>query len=198
MISDGNAHAKIRDTSYTCGGKINRRLRLGNYVNYDESGVGTPLSRIDVAKQVITDLINNTTGVRLGIMKFNDNQGGHIVDEIGADKATLITDVSNIAANGWTPLAETLAEAGLYFAGMNSWYNSGVAYTSPMLERCQKNYIIIMTDGQSTQDIDFRLSDANYINGDKIGDYDNDHSGDENDYSDKCNKSSSDCMINTL
>ena len=184
LLSDGNAHAKIRDTSYTCGGNINRRLRLGNYVNYDESGVGTPLSRIDVAKQVITDLINNTTGVRLGIMKFNDNQGGHIVDEIGADKATLITDVSNITANGWTPLAETLAEAGLYFAGMNSWYNSGVAYTSPMLERCQKNYIIIMTDGQSTQDIDSRLTDASYINGDKIGDYDNDHSGSEADYAD--------------
>ncbi len=161
-----------------------RRLRLGNYINYDESGIGTPLSRIDVAKQVITDLLNNTTGVRFGIMKFNDNQGGHIVAEIGTDKTTLITEVSNITANGWTPLAETLAEAGLYFAGMNSWYNSGVSYTTPILERCQKNYIIIMTDGQSTQDIDDRLTDANYINGDKIGDYDNDHSGSEAVYTD--------------
>lgn len=184
LLSDGNARAKIRDTSYTCGGKINRRLRLGNYMNYDESGIGTPLSRIDVAKQVVTDLINNTTGVRFGIMKFNNDQGGHIVDEIGTDKATLITDVNNITASGWTPLAETLAEAGLYFAGMSSWYNSGVIYTSPMVERCQKNYIIIMTDGQSTQDIDSRLTDTDYINGDKIGDYDNDHSGPENDYAD--------------
>ena len=184
LLADGNSRAKIRDTDYTCGGNINRRLRLGNYVNYDESGVGTPLSRIDVAKQVITDLISNTTGVRFGIMKFNDNQGGHIVAEIGTDKATLINDVSNITANGWTPLAETLAEAGLYFAGMNSWYNSGVTYTSPMQERCQKNYVIIMTDGQSTQDIDSRLTDTNYINGDKIGDYDNDHSSPEADYVD--------------
>jgi type IV pilus assembly protein PilY1 len=67
---------------------------------------------------------------------------------------------------------------------MSSWYNSGVTYTSPMQERCQKNYIIIMTDGQSTQDIDSRLTDTNYINGDKIGDYDNDHSGSEADYAD--------------
>jgi len=184
LLSDGNARAKIRDTSYTCGGNGTRRLRLGNYMNYDESGVGTPLSRIDVAKQVVTDLINNTTGVRFGIMKFNDNQGGHIVDEVGTDKATIITDVNNLTANGWTPLAETLAEAGLYFAGMSSWYNPGVIYTSPMVERCQKNYIIIMTDGQSTQDIDSRLTDTDYINGDKIGDYDNDHSGPENDYAD--------------
>ena len=184
LLSDGNARAKIRDTDYTCGGNINRRLRLGNYVNYDESGIGTPLSRIDVAKQVITDLVNNAAGVRLGIMKFNDNQGGHIVAEIGTDKATLINDVANITANGWTPLAETLAEAGLYFAGMSSWYNSGVTYATPMQERCQKNYVIIMTDGQSTQDIDSRLTDANYINGDKIGDYDNDHSGLEAVYTD--------------
>ena len=184
LLTDGNSRAKIRDTSYTCGGNINRRLRLGNYMNYDESGIGTPLSRIDVAKQVITDLISNTTGVRFGIMKFNDNQGGHIVAEIGADKTTLITDVANITANGWTPLAETLAEAGLYFAGMNSWYNSGVSYTTPILERCQKNYIIIMTDGQSTQDIDSRLTGASYINGDKIGDYDNDHGGSEAIYTD--------------
>jgi type IV pilus assembly protein PilY1 len=184
LLSDWNARAKIRDTSYTCGGKINRRLRLGNYMNYDASGIGTPLSRIAVAKQVVTDLISNTAGVRFGIMKFNPDQGGHIVDEIGTDKATLITDVNNIAASGWTPLAETLAEAGLYFAGMSSWYNLGVTYTSPMQERCQKNYIIIMTDGQSTQDIDSRLTDADYINGDKIGDYDNDHSGPENDYAD--------------
>jgi type IV pilus assembly protein PilY1 len=184
LLLDGNTHAKIRATSYTCGGNIKRRLRLGNYMNYDESGIGTPLSRIDVAKQVVTDLINNTTGVRFGIMKFNNDQGGHIVDEIGTDKATIITDVNNITANGWTPLAETLAEAGLYFAGMSSWYNPGVNYTSPMQERCQKNYIIIMTDGQSTQDIDSRLTDTDYINGDKIGDYDNDHSGSEADYAD--------------
>jgi type IV pilus assembly protein PilY1 len=184
LLSDGNVHAKIRATSYTCGGNIKRRLRLGNYMNYDESGIGIPLSRIDVAKQVVTDLVNNTTGVRFGIMKFNNDQGGHIVGEIGTDKATLITDVSNITASGWTPLAETLAEAGLYFAGMSSWYNSGVTYTSPMQERCQKNYIIIMTDGQSTQDIDSRLTDTDYINGDKIGDYDNDHSGPETDYAD--------------
>ena len=184
LLSDGNARSKIRATSYTCGGHINRRLRLGNYMNYDESGIGVSLSRIDVAKQVVTDLISNTTGVRFGIMKFNEDQGGHIVDEIGTDKATLIADVNNINASGWTPLAETLAEAGLYFAGMSSWYNAGVNYTSPMQERCQKNYIVVMTDGQSTQDIDSQLTGTPYINGDVIGDYDADHGGSEAIYAD--------------
>jgi type IV pilus assembly protein PilY1 len=181
LLTQGYAYGRIYSSSYACGG-WSRRLRLGNFMNYDESGVGTPMSRIEVAQQVITDLLNNTTGVRFGIMKFNPDQGGHIVDEIGADTTTMINDVAAIIADGWTPLAETLAEAGLYFAGMSSWYNPGVTYTSPMQERCQKNFIIIMTDGQSTQDIDSRLTDTNYINGDKIGDYDNDHSGSEADY----------------
>ncbi len=182
LLNQGYAYGRIYSSSYACGGS-RRRLRTGNFMNYDESGVGTLKSRIEVARQVITDLINNTTDVRFGLMKFNSDQGGQIVAEIGTDKSTLVTEIANITADGWTPLAETLAEAGLYFAGMNSWYNSGT-YTSPMQERCQKNYIIIMTDGQSTQDRDSRLTDTDYINGDKIGDYDNDHSGDEDDYSD--------------
>jgi type IV pilus assembly protein PilY1 len=184
LLTQGYASGQIYSSNYACGGNVSRRLRLGNFMNYDESGVGALRSRIAVAKQVITDLINNTTGVRFGLMKFIWDQGGQLVSPVGTDKATLITQLSSITANGWTPLAETLAEAGLYFAGMNSWYNSGVSYTSPMQERCQKNYIIIMTDGQSTQDRDSRLTDVNYINGDKIGDYDDDHPGNEYDYVD--------------
>ena len=191
LLTQGYAYGRIYSSSYACGG-YRRRLRLGNFLNYDESGVGTTKSRIEVAQQVITDLINNTTGVRFGLMRFNpvicvnppdcsitDTQGGHIVAEIGSDQATLVNAVSSMTASGWTPLAETLAEAGLYFAGMSSWYNSGVNYTSPMQERCQKNFIIIMTDGQSTKDNDSRLTDTDYINADKIGDYDSDHAGSE-------------------
>ena len=182
LLAQGYAYGRIYAASYACGGS-RRRLRIGNFMNYDESGAGTLKSRIEVAQQVVTDLIYNTTGVRFGLMRFNPDQGGRLVAACGTDASALITEVANITADGWTPLAETLAEAGLYFAGMDSWYNSGT-YTSPMQERCQKNYIILMTDGQPTQDIDYRLTDADYINGDKIGDYDNDHSGDEYDYSD--------------
>jgi type IV pilus assembly protein PilY1 len=182
LLAQGYAYGRIYAASYACGGS-RRRLRIGNFMNYDESGVGTLKSRIEVAQQVVTDLIYNTTGVRFGLMRFNPDQGGRLVAACGTDASALITEVASITADGWTPLAETLAEAGLYFAGMDSWYNSGT-YTSPMQERCQKNYIILMTDGQPTQDIDYRLTDADYINGDKIGDYDNDHSGDEYDYSD--------------
>ena len=159
--------------SYNCGSST-KKLYVGNYLNYNESGYGELKSRISVAKDVIKTLIQDTANVRFGLMRFNDNQGGRIVAECGTDKATLISAVDALTASGWTPLGETLAEAGLYFAGMSSWFNTGTSYTSPMEQRCQNNYIILMTDGEPTQDSDSKLSSGTYINGDTIGDYDGD------------------------
>lgn len=171
----GQVEANIGDSGsgYTCGGTA-KDLYMGNWINYDESGTGTMRSRISVAKEVITTIINDTDDVRFGLMRFNNDQGGHIVQECGTDKTTLINSVNSLPASGWTPLAETLAEAGLYFAGKESWYNDTGTYSTPMQYRCQKNYIILMTDGASTQDRDSKLTSGTYINGDTIGDYDND------------------------
>jgi len=177
LLTNGYAHGRIRTSryNYICGGWRDRSLRLGNYMNYEASGVGESRSRISVAKEVVTDLINNTDDVRFGLMVFNYEEGGYIVSGCGADKTTMVDTVNGLSASTWTPLAETLAEAGLYFAGKESWFNTGT-YTSPMQERCQKNYIILMTDGAPTHDNSWRLSSGTYINGDTIGDYDNDGS----------------------
>jgi len=178
LLTAGYTRGRIESVSYNCGG-IRRTLRTGNFMNYVESGVGEDRRRIDVAKEVITDLINITDGVRFGTMRFNYDEGGRLIAACGTEKTTLTTAINSINAEGYTPLAETLAEAGLYFAGMDSWFNDGVTYTSPMQERCQKNYIIIMTDGEPRRDRSLLLTTGAYINGDVIGDYDNDHSGDE-------------------
>ncbi|MCU0279023.1 MAG: PilC/PilY family type IV pilus protein [Candidatus Nanopelagicales bacterium] len=188
LQSVGYARGRLRSGTFACGGSndVDYRLRMGNYLNYDASGVGLPQSRISVAQQVLTDLIATTDGVRFGMFVYNYNQGGKLVAPCGTDKATLLGRVASATPNGWTPLAETMAEIGLYFAGMPSWYNSsgfpsgtysGGRYVSPMQQRCQKNYIIVMTDGEPTQDRDSRLWETPYINGDVIGDYDGDHNG---------------------
>jgi len=191
LLTKGFSYDRIRPAArnYTCGGtKV--RLRTGNYMNYEESGVGAPKARIDVAKEVVSHLINVTNDVRFGVMIFNTDQGGRVLQPCGTDKTTLVNSVNGLNASTWTPLAETLAEAGLYFAGKQSWFNSGVTYTTPMQERCQKNYIIIMTDGEPTKDNDTRLVSGTYINGDTIGDYDGDgndpgsYSSDGTDYLD--------------
>ena len=161
------------DHGYTCSGS-QKDLYMGNWINYDLSGEGNLRSRTEVAKEIITSVINDTDNVRFGLMRFNYDQGGRIIQNCGTDKTTLINSLNSLPASGWTPLAETLAEAGLYFAGKASWYNGTFTYNSPMQYRCQNNYIILMTDGESTKDRDSKLSSGIYINGDTIGDYDND------------------------
>ncbi|MFQ5484444.1 MAG: hypothetical protein ACE5DO_03820, partial [Desulfobacterales bacterium] len=180
LQTDGYVTGSIQSgPSYNCGGST-KQLRLGNYRNYDASASGGYRKRIDVAKEVITDLIN-TKGdtLNFGVMVFHNDEGGYILEPLGTNKTTLIHSINELHPETWTPLAETLAEAGLYYAGKQSWFNSGT-YTSPMQQRCQKNYIIIMTDGEPTEDRNYRLKSTNYINGDKIGDYDGD--GDESAY----------------
>ena len=61
-------------------------------------------------------------------------------------------------AHTWTPLAETMADVWYYYKGGNSdnyWPNTGdkaVPDDCPIKYTCQKNYVILMTDGESTQD----------------------------------------------
>ncbi|WP_157067793.1 hypothetical protein [Desulfosarcina cetonica] len=202
LESNGYASKAALTSSGTCGGS-KKDLYLGNYLNYDASGYGTLSTRIAVAQTVITNIIQNTENVRFGLMRFNDNDGnsdengGRVIKAIDSitDNDTyrqeLIDAVGGLTADGRTPLAESLAEAGLYFAGMQSWFNSNYqhytddvltdsdTYTSPMQYRCQKNYIILMTDGAPTADNHTYLANKAYINGDTIGDYDKDgNSGD--------------------
>lgn len=185
LLTQGYAEGNIVSTSpYACGNSSDhKRLRTGNYMNYEVSGVGDTRRRLDVAKEVVTDLINTTDNVRFGLMVFNQNDGGRLVKPVGTAKADLIAAINALSAETWTPLGETLAEAGLYFAGKSSWFNSGVTYTSPIQYSCQKNYILLMTDGEPTKDDHAKLVSGTYINGDTIGNHDGD-TNDPGNYSD--------------
>ena len=72
-------------------------------------------------------------------------------DKHGAFNA--LTDITTSRVVDWTPLAETLYEAMLYFRGGASYYNTGTNYNSPTLYRCAKNYVILITDGAPTYDV---------------------------------------------
>jgi len=160
------------NTNSTCN-KTSKTLRTGNYRNYLASIGGDEwLSKLEVAKRVVNNFITTINGVRVGIMIFNSSEGGRIQSVVKSltdvTRAELVDDVNDIDANTWTPLAETLYEAGLYFKGGNSKFNSGVVYTSPIQFSCQRNYILLVTDGEPTQD-------RNAILGSAIGDRDGDH-----------------------
>lgn len=173
---------------HPCGAYTSKILRTGNYLNWYQTMGPVYRVKIDLAKETVNELIDTTSGVRFGIMVFNNDEGGHLVApltsrETAAEKQTLKDIINNQTAQTWTPLAETLAESGRYFARQGSWFNSGVDYNTPSTYggtepaihwRCQKNYLIIMTDGESTQDRNHRLYDTTYLNNKMIGDFDQD------------------------
>lgn len=88
-------------------------------------------SRLDIAKDSITSVINSTPSVEFGLQLFNLNagdgpgwgDGGRVISSIKdmtpTNKAGLLNIVNSddLVAVGATPLCESLYEASLYFAG---------------------------------------------------------------------------------
>ena len=134
----------------------------GNYLNWiywvateDERNTLPQRTRIEVAREVLTGIVNNTTGVRFGLMQLNSDNGGTVVADCGATKETIVNAINGMLATTWTPVSEAMSEAWLYFTGeKKSFYNS-VKYTTPIRYYCQKNFIILITDGEPTRDWTF-------------------------------------------
>jgi len=140
----------------------------GNYLNWiffhatdaqrDRDSLPTS-TRIEVAKQVMKNYIEDADSVRLGLMKFKSHSsdgGGTIVSDIDdltdSDKTSLINSLNAIAPDSNTPLAGSLSEAWRYFGGDSECYGGSGKYKSPIQYWCQKNFVVIITDGEPWAD----------------------------------------------
>lgn len=190
--TDGNYRGKVNLGTSDCGGS-NEELATGNYLNYlNATGGPGNIPRFGLAKGIIHSYINTTDNVRFGVMIFNYKDGGRILYPISntwetQHKTGIYQALAGLQADTWTPLAETLFEAGLYFQGANSLFNLNaegkpVEYTSPVQYYCQKNYIILITDGESTKDITDLTQDKKNIIFNAIGGIQGDRDGDGLDY----------------
>ncbi len=185
-------------SNVSCGGYEYSRIRIGNYDNYVNNCTNCSLGKkIDIAKEAVLNLIETTDNANFGIMVFNASDGGKIIVECASTsddhKQKLKNAIQSIDADGGTPLAESLAEAGLYFAGLEHYFASSIYntddpwidsadsknYKSPIEYECQNNYVILMTDGMSSADISELLYTNNAYMGKTINDYDNDSYGSE-------------------
>lgn len=180
-----NGRCAVRSRSYL--------YALGNWIDWynsiyeDDSTVDTGSTQVcttisesknQIARNVVTDLIETTDGVNFGVMRFYDyDDGGTFItrnvdgsnytsdikdmDEIHTGTTTnreaLVEIVDNIPAQDWTPLGESLYESMRYFTGDNSAFRS-TNYTSPIEASCQPNYVIVITDGMATRDSSSVLS----------------------------------------
>jgi len=109
--------------------------------------------------------------MRFGIMSFNNNSaevgsddGGYISAQLGSSLPALIAVLEgpDTTPNGSTPLAESLYEAVRYYqAGYSAYNKVGSAFvnygdttqfTEPVQATCQKHFVLLLTDGQPTND----------------------------------------------
>ena len=102
--------------------------------------------------------------INFGVMFFNDGykyedsvnnvrDGGYVAVDIGATGTNLVSQIESADPSTWTPLGETLYEATRYFQATTSAYNGGTySGKDPIDYPCQKNFVLILTDGESTKD----------------------------------------------
>lgn len=123
------------------GGLITNSADLGEAITCRPIGRKT---RLQIAKDALTDLINETDGVRFGLMVFNkldtniNTQGGHIAKGIKpmgatckttptadcANRTALIAKINGLVAKSQTPLTEVMYEAYRYFAGERPYFGT--------------------------------------------------------------------------
>ncbi len=156
----------------------------GNYLNYlfhtkvadnGQADLRTSIPnevRITVAKTVAANLVTANPDVRFGIASYNPPSydgdgnlvsgapGGRINANCGAPQATLLTQINGLSASTNTPLSETFYETTRYFRGLSRFNGTGSGnYTSPIQYRCQKNFVLAVTDGFPTYDGGFPTND---------------------------------------
>jgi Tfp pilus tip-associated adhesin PilY1 len=110
-----------------------------------------PMTRIAAAKNAACQVIkDNASSMRIGIWDFQSNSpgGGNLLNNIGtATQAQLVTSVSGISESSFsygTPLADAVSDV------VTTFFGSG----SPIQYRCQKNFIVMFTDGSADAGID--------------------------------------------
>ena len=124
----------------------------GNYLNWlfytatnAQRAAAPRICRIDVAHAVVSDIIARSEHVRFGLTRFNGETGGTIIANCGTNKTTLINTVNGIQADSWTPLGEAMETILNYYKRTNAG--------APILAPCQKNFVIVVTDGHPTKDL---------------------------------------------
>jgi len=150
---------------------LNYTVYDGNYLNWKASPVSISMTRSDIMKTVTKKVLQSVNNMNVGIMRFNDQEGGPVtmaLTDLDTNRASIISTIDNLNPNGWTPLSETLYESALYWLGAPADYGENIndfptdpnalvssnpeVYSQPSLDQCAKNYNVLLTDGTPTED----------------------------------------------
>ena len=148
--NNGSYEAVFVSSSTSCGS-----FSAGTYTVKVHVGLEEPLGVVQ----------KTWDRIRYGLMLFNNNgdayeggggrDGGYVSDWITGpgQNVNLLTNIENADPSAWTPLAESFYEATRYFrAGSGAYQSVDYAAQDPINEWCQRNFVLILTDGESTKD----------------------------------------------
>lgn len=159
-------------------------------------------TRMKIAQDVITDIIDQNKDVDFGLVEFNYLQGGRIAHRIienmsQAQRDNLINMVDITDHSGATPMCEAMYEAYRYISGQGVVFGNdaqagtdsrgirdvlpkdplaevpgGGTYISPNTD-CAFTYIILITDGEPSWDADANAAIKTLTSTADCGDYRN-------------------------
>ncbi|MEX2259526.1 MAG: PilC/PilY family type IV pilus protein, partial [Woeseia sp.] len=145
----------------------------GNYLNWQSSPNMITLSRNEIMRTVTTTVLNSLNNLNVGVMRFNNRDGGTVIQAMSSlddNRAQILQTIDNLNASGSTPLSESLYESALYWRGAPAFYGENInehetdpaalastdpnVYANPPIDVCAKNYNVLLSDGEPTQDTD--------------------------------------------
>jgi type IV pilus assembly protein PilY1 len=157
-VSRSSARTALNQTGYWSGTISGSTVNLftGNYINYllgsCTSGGACLEPKMDIAKRVVNNLLDNVQGVRFGAMTFyygsGSIRGGRVIAQIGTSISQVKTSINNLSPTGDTPLGDFLYDGGQYYKGAT--LTDGTSFASPIQLECQPNFVILITDGMQT------------------------------------------------
>jgi type IV pilus assembly protein PilY1 len=179
-VSNGNEYGANPDVSIDWGDNP-YTFYTSHYLNwYHDSSLVQQRTKLAIAQEVVTTIIQTNTSIDFGLMEFNRREGGRIVSRLiqnmtDAQRANLVTMVNQMDHSGYTPMCESMYEAYNYLAGNDLVYGNSAesgsdsrgvydvlakdtlaespagTYVSPNSD-CAYTYIILMTDGYPLSD----------------------------------------------
>jgi type IV pilus assembly protein PilY1 len=142
------------------------------YVGNDPPQEGLFLQYADKIRFGVMDF--GKTGLQYEYKQNSDADGGSTLVQIAGNNGNdLATLVQNTNPSTWTPLAETLYEATRYFQAITGAYtnqNYGATSWDPIENSCQRSFVVILTDGESTMDMNLPNTYFNPSNATKVTD----------------------------
>jgi len=134
------------------------------------------ITQLAASNSVNMGLMRFSNNTNNGCSDETTAEGGMVLREtvqVGVNAPAMLADIALLNADGCTPLSETMYEAYLYLSGGSVDYGinsrrtpttpqpsiptsrqptNQSLYQSPLTESCQRNFIVLLTDGIPTSD----------------------------------------------